>query len=236
MAEIKLITFDLDNTLWSVEEIIIKAESDMRNWMKTNAPESLSFYSAEYLPKIRQDVIDHHPNKRFDLSFLRLETLYHVMLKTGLDKNRAREKATRAFEIFFEGRNKVAFFPGALPLLEELQDSYKIFALTNGNANIVKIGLDKYMDGAISAADVNAGKPDPAMFELLLERTGFEASDAVHIGDNLVDDIEGATRAGFHSIWVNLQSQKIDSATAQPTEIVENLSEIPRAIQSINET
>jgi FMN phosphatase YigB (HAD superfamily) len=36
---IKLLTFDLDNTLWSVDPIIARAENAMMEWIYKNQPE-----------------------------------------------------------------------------------------------------------------------------------------------------------------------------------------------------
>ncbi len=39
MAGIKLVTFDLDNTLWNVETVITNAERRMRTWLDERVPE-----------------------------------------------------------------------------------------------------------------------------------------------------------------------------------------------------
>ena len=230
---IQLITFDLDNTLWDVDTVIVKAESKMRDWMKTNVPESLKYYSQEFLPDLRQRVVSENPRKRFDLTFMRLEILFKVMQLCGQPDDMAKVNAHQAFDIFFEARNEVNFFSGAISVLEALQDKYIIYALTNGNADIEKTGLKKYIQGAISAADVSASKPDPKMFEKVSQITEVSPQNSVHIGDNLVDDIEGAANANFLSIWVNLKTQSLKTGDATPSRIVEHLSEIPAAISSL---
>ena len=232
---IQLITFDLDNTLWDVDPVIVKAESKMRDWMKTNVPESLKYYSQEFLPDLRQRIVSENPRKRFDLTFMRLEILFKVMQLSGQSDDMAKLNAHLAFDIFFEARNQVNFFSGAISVLEALQDKYIIYALTNGNADIEKTGLKKYMQGAISAADVSASKPDPKMFEKVSQITEVSPQNSVHIGDNLVDDIEGAANANFLSIWVNLKTQSLKTGDATPSRIVEHLSEIPAAISSLEQ-
>ena len=232
---IQLVTFDLDNTLWDVDSVIVKAESKMRDWMKTNVPESLKYYSQEFLPDLRQRVVSENPGKRFDLTFMRLEILFKVMQLSGQPDDIAKRNANQAFDIFFEARNKVIFFSGAIAMLEALQDKYIIYALTNGNADIEKTGLKKYMQGAISTADVSASKPNPKMFEKVSQITEVSPQNSVHIGDNLVDDIEGAANANFFSIWVNLKAETLKTGDATPSRIVEHLSEIPAAISSLDQ-
>ena len=126
---IQLVTFDLDNTLWDVDSVIVKAESKMRDWMKANTPESLKYYSQEFLPDLRQRIVTENPEKRFDLTFMRLEILFKVMQLCGQSDDIAKLNANRAFDIFFEARNQVDFFPGAIAMLEALQDKYIILSL-----------------------------------------------------------------------------------------------------------
>ena len=232
MADIRLITFDLDNTLWDVDKVIVRAETKMREWMHEHAPASLNYYSNDYLLEIRQRVVEDNPSKRFDLSFMRLAILGEVMSLSGMNKKEAEQTAQRAFDVFFEARNQVKFFSGALEMLSEIKGRYLIYALTNGNADIEKTGLNVYMDGAISAADVSASKPNPEMFKEVLKRTRLYPENAVHIGDNLVDDIEGASNAGFYSIWVNIKSEKISKDGAKPNHVVTSLSEISTLLES----
>ncbi len=52
------------------------------------------------------------------------------------------------------------------------------------------------------------------MFEVLLDRAGIDAADAVYVGDSLVDDVAGARAAGMRAVWVNR------SGAANPTAIV----------------
>ena len=228
---IQLITFDLDNTLWDVDQVIVRAESKMRHWMRTHVPESLEYYSQEFLPGLRQRVMSENPEKRFDLTFMRLEILFEVMQLCGQPEKIAKQNDNQAFNIFFEARNQVNFFSGAIAL----QDKYIIYALTNGNADIEKTGLKKYMQGAISAADVSASKPNPQIFQRVSEITDVPPENSVHIGDNLVDDIEGAANANFLSIWVNLKAETLKTGGATPNKIVEHLSEIPEAINSLDQ-
>ena len=231
VADIRLITFDLDNTLWDVDKVIIRAETKMVQWMEEHAPESLNYYSSDYLVEIRQRIVSDNPSKRFDLSFLRLAILCEVMSLSGMDAKEANQNAQNAFTVFFKARNEVSFFPGALEMLSKIKGHYLIYALTNGNADIEKTGLDSYMAGAINAADVSASKPSPEMFNLVLKKTELKPENAVHIGDNLIDDIQGASNAGFYSIWVNLKSEKMSKEGAQPNQVVTSLSEIPTLLE-----
>jgi putative hydrolase of the HAD superfamily len=233
MPQLKLITFDLDNTLWDVEQIIRKAEADMIEWIKTHATDAVAHYQQDALASYREEVVLAHPGKRHDLSFMRIEVLNKVMLATGYRHDEARRLAQDAFDVFFAGRNRVEFFPGALELLDRLQERFVLYALTNGNADIQRTGLDSYLSGAFSAADVGASKPHGAMFNAALAAVDSRPHEAIHVGDHLVDDIEGAHDAGMHTVWVNLRDHDPASANRAPTETVTDLDQIDDAIERI---
>ena len=140
--------------------------------------------------------------------------------------------ANSAFDTFFEFRNKVVFFEGAIDVLKALSEKYKVYALTNGNADVKMIGIDKYLSGAVSSAEVGVSKPNPKIFEAALNKAGVEAKSCIHVGDDYEDDIVGANNAGIASIWLNHQHQK-GSAMNLATKVVTKVKEIPHAVEMI---
>ncbi len=234
MSRIKLITLDLDNTLWDVERIIVKAEQSLVQWLGEHVPDSLTHYQRDRLAEIRAEVIARYGDKSHDLSFMRTQILYEVMRRTGLNERDARRMAIRAFDVFFEGRNQVVFFPGAIEMLGELSERYPVYALTNGNANIEKAGLGDYLQGAYSSADVGASKPRPEMFNAPLSALDLQPSQAIHIGDHLVDDVHGAANVGMFSVWVNLTRSAMDADDTPPTREVSELAAVAAAVEQIN--
>lgn len=236
MAVVKLITLDLDNTLWDVERVIVAAEKKLVKWLEQAVPESLPFYQAENLARIREDIVTQYSHKTHDLSFMRKAILFEVMCQAGLANKDAQIAAHRAFDVFFEGRNEVQFFPGAIDLLQELSQKFTLYALTNGNADIHRTGLGNYLTGAFSSADVGHKKPDKAMFHAPLTTLQLMPNQAIHIGDDLHDDIFGASAMGMHNIWVNLKQEVRSNDQATPTQEVHRLSDVPQAIDTIINT
>ena len=125
------------------------------------------------------------------------------------------------------------FFEGALEVLEQLARSYQLGALTNGNADVARIGLDRYFAFAFSAADVGASKPAPDLFTHALTHAGASPANAIHVGDHPVDDVHGAGLVGMHTIWVNHTSARLAAEQTPPTAEVERLRDLPEAIAKI---
>ena len=125
------------------------------------------------------------------------------------------------------------FFDGALESLAILAKHYVLGALTNGNADFTKLKLDGYFSFGYSAASVGAGKPAPDMFHAALEHTGAKPEQVVHVGDHPVDDIQGASQLGMHTIWVNLSGEALPPGTPKPSDEVARVHDIPTAVSRI---
>jgi FMN phosphatase YigB (HAD superfamily) len=61
--------------------------------------------------------------------------------------------AEPAFEVFFAERNRVTLFDDALPALEFLAARYPLVSLSNGNADVNRVGLGAYFQAAITARE-----------------------------------------------------------------------------------
>ena len=237
MADIRLLTFDLDNTLWDVGQVIRHAEAQMWAWLDETVPEYRQVMTQDVLQTVRDGVIGERPELSHDVSALREAILFEGMQRAGMKDREARDQARAAFLVFFEARQEVVFFEHALDTLDALAGSYQLAALTNGNAHVEKIGLDRFFSFAFSSADVSASKPAPDIFHAALDRAGVPAYESIHIGDHLVDDIHGAGSVGMHTIWVQHPGQEEGEVHTQPTQTVsvQRLNDLPQAVRRIHE-
>ncbi len=239
MPQIRVITFDLDNTLWNVQTVIQGAERQLSAWLADHAPAAAALYrNGGTLAATRAQVIAAQPHLVHDISRLREEILYVLLRRTKLAPDRARQMAIRAFNLFLEARHDVKFFDGALSALDDLSKRYTLGSLTNGNADPKKLKLDRYFSFSFCAADVGASKPAPDLFQKALAHNGASPRQAIHIGDHPVDDIEAAASIGMHTIWAKglgqlSQPQAPNACTA--TEVIGHLSEVVAAIERIEQ-
>lgn len=60
-----------------------------------------------------------------------------------------------------------------------------------------ELQLDSYFHFSLAGGDINAYKPDRAIFEHGLKLAGVAAQEALYVGDNYFADILGARRAGL---------------------------------------
>lgn len=196
---IRTITLDLDDTLWEIEPVIRRAEQRLYAWLGDNYPELTAMFSQEDLRVLRSQVIERHSDRVHDLTFLR-----HTVLSEAADRAGCRNFVVEdAFAVFDEVRNDVKMFPEARPALIALAQRFTLIAVTNGNANLAKIGIDDLFHGHVSAATAGAAKPARPIFDAAVEAGGASPAETLHVGDHPFYDVHGAREAGLRTVWVN---------------------------------
>ena len=200
---IKAVSFDLDDTLWPLMPVILKAEKDTNEWLIKNYPGVENLLKSEEVKEIRDSLISQENKLVYQLSKLRELTLVEIAIRSGYTREESETMARESFKIFYAGRNDVTLYEGTEEVLESLKQKYVLGVITNGNADIKKIGIDHYFDFNISASNINAGKPDPIIFEEALKQSGFRAEEICHVGDHPINDVEGSNSFGMKSIWFN---------------------------------
>jgi 2-haloalkanoic acid dehalogenase type II len=199
MREVQAIIFDLDDTLWEVGPVIVRAEHALRAFLAERYPRVLEMHTPESMRDLRARMALEHAEMRHDFTWLRLESLRRLARAAGY----AEAMAEEAFAVFYRARNEVILFDDVVPALERLHKRFRLFAASNGNADLAAIGLARYFEHSLAARDAGSLKPDPRIFSLLLERAGLEPAQALHVGDDALADVEGARRAGVVPVWMN---------------------------------
>ena len=99
-------------------------------------------------------------------------------------------------------------FADAEPALRALRArGLRLVAVSNWDCSLGlcldAAGIGVLLDGAVSSAEVGQAKPSPAIFGAALASAGVEAVEAVHVGDSMAKDIEGARAAGIRAVLVS---------------------------------
>lgn len=227
---IRLLTFDLDNTLWETEPVVAAAERRLLEWFAEHAPLFLQRLDADARRALRHEVLTANPALRHSVTALRLAIMELGLRRAGYSEDHAQALARQGFEVFLEARHALTFFPHAEALLQQLSSQYILATISNGNADVRRLGLDRYFKVLVSADEIGLSKPDPAPFLAALERAGAEPNETLHIGDHPVDDIQGAQTVGMHTLWFNRLGLEWPDL-ARPHGEVRCLSEIPGFLQ-----
>ena len=224
--KVRAICFDLDNTLWDVWPVIMRAEQRMYDFLAQRYPRVVASMTLEMMRTAREQTAAAHPQMRHDFTFLRKQTLREHAREFGY----AEAMAEEAFDAFIQARNEVDLYDDVLPALEQLHRRYRLFTASNGNADLAKIGLAHFFERTIAARHVGALKPDPAIFHKVIEGTDLQASEVVYVGDDPHLDVEGARGAGMQAIWIDRQGVQWPAEIAPPAHTIRSLTELVRLL------
>ena len=222
MRSPKILSFDLDDTLWPVAPVIASAELEVLAWLQAHYPRAVHEHDIDTMRALRATVALKYPEKSHDFTFLRRRALAHQLCAAGYDESPIDD----ALEVFFAARNRVAFYPDVRPALTRLHARYRLFAVSNGNADLTRCGIAELFDGHITARAAGVAKPDARIFAQLLDLAGVSADEVMHIGDDPLADVVGATRAGMQAVWLNRDGREWPQEFALPVRTVISLDEL----------
>ena len=223
----QVISLDLDDTLWPVAPVIAAAEEVLLAWLRAHHPRAALGHDVVSMRELRAAVSARFPDQRHDLSFLRRRSLLEVFTAAGYAPDAAvPTPVEEAMEVFYTERNRVEFYADVRPALERLRSRYRLFAVSNGNADLHRCGIADLFEGHVTASAAGAAKPDPRIFAHLLQMAKVEPIDVLHIGDDPLADVIGATRAGMQAVWLNRESRRWPLEFAPPARTVSTLADI----------
>jgi FMN hydrolase / 5-amino-6-(5-phospho-D-ribitylamino)uracil phosphatase len=217
-----VLSFDLDDTLWPVVPVITAAEEAMLKWLRECYPRTVSGHSLGSLRALRAAVAERFPQHGHDMTFLRHRALKDLFSAAG----HAESLADDALEVFLSARNRVEFYDDVRPALERLRARYRLFALSNGNADLERCGIADLFVGHVAARAAGAAKPDARIFAQLAAAAGVDAARVLHIGDDPVADVVGATQAGMQAAWLNRTAREWPTQLSRPARTITTLAEI----------
>ena len=228
---ITTLSFDLDDTLWDPRPALVAADKAQWLALAHRYPDLAEDFTRDQIFVCRKQILANAPSIVGDVTALRIEVMYRLLLSLDIARAEADESARMAFEAFMEKRNDVILFPETIPMLESVSKSYTIVAITNGNADVFKTGIGSYFDLSIRADEAGVAKPDRGIFDLTWEKVGCRSSDVIHIGDSLENDVLGAINAGVTPVWYNPDKEQ---NTLRVNE-VSALSELSSMIQQLSD-
>lgn len=201
----RLLSFDLDDTLWSCDDVIERAEQAVHDWLAAQHPRITDEFDPESMRQLRWQFAEQSPDLAVDLTELRRVSLRWHAQRAGYDADAGEALVQQAVSVFLRERHRVTPYGDVRPVLERLAQHYPLVAVTNGNADVARTELGDLFSLALSAADVGAAKPDPAVFRAVCEAHGIRPGDLVHVGDDPIRDVHAARTFGARAVWLNRQ-------------------------------
>lgn len=189
---IKLIAFDLDNTLYDENQYfehaikLIGLDLEKKLHIESGKTEKILWKILK-----RKGLQYHH---LFD----------DFLVECGLE---SKKYLSYLIELFKKVNKKLELFPGVRDLLTELKNAYTLSMITNGMYEVQKnkielLDLEGFFDPIIFSSQIRGNKLVELSFKQLLETTRINPKEVVYVGDNPLTDFKGANSLGIITIRV----------------------------------
>jgi HAD superfamily hydrolase (TIGR01549 family) len=124
-------------------------------------------------------------------------------------------------------------FPDVVPVVTMLRNAgYPLAVVSNWQCGLrhfcAELGLGHAFDHIIVSAEVGYTKPDPKIFHIACDRLGIPFDRVLHVGDTMVDDIEGAHNAGMAALLIRRDGLEVSAAV--PT--ISGLDQLPGLLEA----
>jgi len=236
LALIKLILFDLDDTLfdftdtWNVVLPRMFAEHPALEAIDAN-----EFFRA--FQKNSDALFVHYERHVYTLEQYRNERL--VQTAAGFGLSFTSEQAA-AFNAGFVERYLLSLEPkpDTQELLRYLEPRYALGIVTNGPhdmqaGKLEKLGLQPFFpaDAVWVSHVVGFGKPDRRIYELALARFGVRPEETLFVGDSWEADVAGPLRAGLQAVWLNKYGRPRPQSDVAPLAEIRRLDELIHVLE-----
>ncbi|MEO8012355.1 MAG: HAD family hydrolase, partial [Dokdonella sp.] len=112
----------------------------------------------------------------------------------------------RTYAIYVRVRNEVECYADTTAALTRMAARYPLVSISNGTAELERIGLHGHFRFSVSASEVGVAKPAPDIFHHACERLGIAPEHVLHVGDDPLADVVGARDAGMRTVWLDRQA------------------------------
>lgn len=187
----KAVIFDLDNTLYNVEQYYLGAFKEI----------------AEYLSKKynlhRQEIY----NKLVNI-WREKTSMYHYLFTELLNFFNLENELEDVIKIFNNYDSELNPYPEVIPTLEELKKrNYKLGIITDGNIDRQKrkiklLGLEQFFEIIVFTKELDNPKPSEIPFQEVVNKLKIIPQESFYVADNPLIDFEGAKKVGMKTVRI----------------------------------
>jgi FMN hydrolase / 5-amino-6-(5-phospho-D-ribitylamino)uracil phosphatase len=221
-AVIRAIAFDLDNTLWHVEPVLERAERILADWLRARYPRIAERFPPAEILRVRAALLAEQPEQAHDFTFLRRETLSRIAAAAGYE----RAVGAAAFAVWHAARNTLEPYAEVVPALVKLRARYRLATLSNGNADLERIGLAHHFEVSLHASALGCAKPDARAYKQLADALTLKPAEILFVGDEPHADVVGPASIGMQTVWVNRDRNVWPAALPAATAEIADLEEL----------
>ncbi len=157
------------------------------------------------------------------------DIVHNVFYRVGMF-DRFDDFFEQVFQVFEDPRSW-RLFPDTMAAVGELKArGLELGIISNFDSRLFPVmrglGLADVFDTVTISSLTRAAKPAPKIFQLALEKHAVDPDEAVHVGDSVRDDVEGAKKAGLHAVLLDRQGRPHETGG----HVIQTLTQLPPLI------
>jgi putative hydrolase of the HAD superfamily len=134
------------------------------------------------------------------------DIVHNVFYRVGMFE-RFDDFFEQVFQVF-EDSKSWRLFPETVSTLARLKEQgVELGVISNFDSRLFSVmrglGIAEAFDTVTISSLAHAAKPSPKIFQLALEKHAVDPDEALHVGDSMRDDVEGAQKAGLHAVLLD---------------------------------
>ncbi|MEM0911653.1 MAG: HAD-IA family hydrolase [Pseudomonadota bacterium] len=200
VSDIRAMSFDLDDTLYNNMPYIMLAEQYLLTYIAEYYPQAAHISKNEW-QQFKNAALEEAPTLKHDMGMLRTVTLTKGFIYAGFNSDEIPDAVSDCYDVFYQQRSNFTVDEKTSKVLSYLSRKLPLVAITNGNVDCEKIGIDKYFTHVLHAGKDGRMKPSSDMFNKACMLLDIPPENMLHIGDSLEKDVKGSLDAGYKSAW-----------------------------------
>jgi putative hydrolase of the HAD superfamily len=193
LAGIRLVAFDLDNTLYDESQYFAGAFAVIVPMLAARSGWDPARIEARLEATLREKGRHYH------------YLFTDVLAEIGLDP---RAELAGVLALYRAVEPSLEPFPGTRELLADLRRRYRLGMITSGmrpvqENKVRRLGIGEYFEEIVYSSTLPENKPGRLPFQHLLDALGVEAKAAAYVGDNPLFDFKGANELGMVTVRVH---------------------------------
>ena len=211
LKPIQAMSFDLDDTLYDNRPVIRRMTRGVNEWFHRHHPLSAT-RSESWWFELKMSLAEQDNWLYSDLTLWRHRTTEQGLISLGYSSQQATLAADELLEMALALRSDFSVPNITHQVMTQLAAKMPLVAITNGNVDLERIGLNGYFCLVLKGGRDGHAKPHSDLFAKAQQYLAIEAQHILHVGDHLNTDVAGAKRNGFQACWYNDQGALLSQA------------------------
>lgn len=221
--------FDVDDTLYNQLMPFYIAYDKVFSSIKNMSVKDLYISSRKYSDEV------FHLTESGEMPIKEMH-VYRIMKAFEELGNSITEKDAQNFQDeYIYQQSQITLIPEMEQVLNFAKErNINIGIITNGPSShqrmkLKQLNIEKWVDekNIFISSEVGFSKPDVNIFRLAEKFISLDREKTYYVGDSYKNDVVGAKKAGWKSIWMNHRAHRVKELVYKPDFIILDYQEIP---------